>query len=123
MLRIPRWLIIILVLLVAIRIVLPTTVLYGINWALNEKLTAYEGSLEDVDLALYRGAYVLEGLRLQKKNLPEEVPDLLSIARMDISIAWRELIRGRIAADVEITEPVVHLSDHHVEQKKPAGVS
>lgn len=118
-LGIPRWVWIIFLVLIAIRAVLPVVGLKSINWALQNKLGAYHGHLNDFDLALYRGAYQLQGLIIEKKN--SNLPPLIDIGEVDLSIAWRHLFTGEVHGDIEIDRAIVKLFDGSTAEKKQLG--
>lgn len=67
-------------------------------------LNGYAGSVEDIDIALYRGAYRIHGLKVEKKvgNIPTPFID---IKTADLSIQWGALLRGRIVSDIELERP------------------
>ncbi|PKL15653.1 MAG: hypothetical protein CVV49_20285 [Spirochaetae bacterium HGW-Spirochaetae-5] len=70
----------------------------------------YTGRVEDVDLALWRGAYLIEGFYLNKKNTNIKIP-FIEIDTIDISISWRALFRGMFLADLILSEPKVNFVD------------
>lgn len=94
------------VLLVAVRVALPSVVRSRMNRAL-DSLGDYHGHVDDVGLGLWRGAYVLSHLRLTKRAGEVSVP-FLDVERIDFSIAWRELWHRRIVADITLTRPEVN---------------
>lgn len=95
----------IIILLIAFRLYLPTLVKNYINKVLSE-IPGYYGQVEDVDLALIRGAYVLEGLYLNKKTAESEIP-FLNFPKTDISIEWSALFKGKIVSEIEMQSPEV----------------
>lgn len=117
--RFPKWLWITILILVVIRLALPYVGLYTINWALANKMGTYDGRIQDFDLSLYRGAYQLQGLQIKKKN--SDLPPILAVKEIDLSIAWRTLLSGKIAADVQIDRMVVRLMDSDKKEKKQLG--
>jgi len=118
--KIDRTVLLLIGVLVVIRIFLPVGIKYGINWYLDKKLSTYQGRIEDLDLAFYRGAYQIEGLKIWKRSLGEETP-LVSITRIDISLAWRALFRGKVLGDLKITEPKINLVDSAEKKKDQFG--
>ena len=64
---------IILILLIAFRFYLPTLVKNYVNNALTE-IPGYYGQIKDIDIALFRGAYVINGLYLDKVNAETKGP-------------------------------------------------
>lgn len=59
-------LLVIALLLIAIRIALPPVLLKVANNYLSSEMPGYTGHLDDIDLALIRGAYQAEGFYLDK---------------------------------------------------------
>ena len=57
------------VVLIATRAALPYAVKDYVNRTLHG-LEAYDGSVDDVDLALWRGAYRIDGIRIVKRGRP-----------------------------------------------------
>jgi flagellar basal body-associated protein FliL len=58
---------IIIVILIGVRVALPYLVVNYVNKVLAD-IPGYQGSIKDVDLDLYRGAYVIDSLDIQKIN-------------------------------------------------------
>ncbi len=99
------WIIIlsILVVLVAIRLILPFAIIKYVNKTL-DNIPGYKGSIEDVDLNLYRGAYVIEKVVLQK--LEGDVPrPFVKIDSIDLSVEWQALFDGSIVGEVILRNP------------------
>ncbi|MFI8379027.1 DUF748 domain-containing protein [Leeuwenhoekiella sp. NPDC079379] len=94
-----------LVLLIAFRLYLPTLVKNSINKALAD-IPGYYGQVDDVDIALYRGAYVLNKLYLNKVDAGTQVP-FLNFPKTDISIEWKSIIKGKIVAEITMNSPEI----------------
>ena len=106
---------IILLLLIAFRIYLPTLVKNNINKILAE-IPGYYGQVDDVDIALIRGAYVVNGMYLNKVNAKTQIP-FLNFPKTDISIEWKSLFRGRIVSEIIMISPkVIYIFE---DQKSP----
>lgn len=90
-------------LLLGARLYLPTAVENHVNDVL-ENLPGYQGSVADIDIALIRGAYVIEGLVLRRRDAETEVP-FLKVPRADISIQWRGVFHGRIVSEIHLHQP------------------
>lgn len=97
--------IIIIVLLVAFRIYLPTLVKNNLNKILAD-IPGYYGQVEDVDISLIRGAYVINGMYLNKVNAKTQVP-FLNFPKSDISIEWKSLFNGKIVSEIIMTSPEI----------------
>ncbi len=95
----------ILVLLLVVRLYLPTLIKNYVNDVLAD-IPGYYGQVEDIDLALFRGAYVINGMYLNKVNAETEIP-FLKFPENDISIEWSSLLRGKIVSEIEMYNPEV----------------
>jgi len=100
-----RWILLLVLIigLIVFRIYLPTLVKNYVNKVLAE-IPGYYGSITDVDIALYRGAYVIKGLNLVNTNATSDIP-LIKFPRNDISVEWRALFRGNIVAEIYLYDP------------------
>jgi hypothetical protein len=97
--------IIIIIILIGLRIYLPYYVKSQVNQVLAE-LPGYNGSIEDIDIALYRGAYVIEDMHLNKVNAKTEVP-FLNFPKTDISIEWKSIFNGEIVSEIIMDSPEI----------------
>ena len=98
---------ILVVVLVAARAAAPFVVK---DW-LNRKLVAletYDGHVTDVDLAIWRGAYAADGVRIVKTG-SEEAEPFFDAERVAMSIEWRNLLHGKIVAECRLIRPRVNL--------------
>jgi hypothetical protein len=91
------------VLLVAARLALPSILRKAINRRLDE-IPDYGGHVADVGVSLYRGAYHLHGLEIMKRNGQVREP-FFSAEDIDFSIAWLELLHGRVVSDIRVDRP------------------
>ncbi|WP_445731401.1 DUF748 domain-containing protein [Mariniflexile sp.] len=110
--------ILIIVILIIFRIALPYMVKNYVNKVLSE-IPGYYGHVEDIDIALVRGAYVIHGMYLNKMDAKTQVP-FLNLKKSDISIEWKSLFKGKIVSEVILTEPVV-IYVFEDQQKKEAA--
>jgi len=97
----------ILLVLVVVRIMLPSIVKNYVNRKLNE-LPGYTGYVDDVDIHLIRGAYAIDGLVLRKKTDPPKYP-FLQIRHTNLSLEWKAVFKGRLVGEVEMEEPAIHI--------------
>ena len=97
--------IIILILLIAFRLYLPTLVKNYVNKVLAD-IPGYYGQVDDIDIALIRGAYVINGMYLNKGTAESQVP-FLNFPKSDISIEWKSLFKGKIVSEIIMTSPEV----------------
>jgi hypothetical protein len=94
---------VILALIIIGRIMLPYFLKNYVNKTLNE-IPGYMGHVEDIDVALYRGAYVIKGLKLRKMSAKTDTP-MLDFPKSDISIEWKSLFKGKIVSEVILHGP------------------
>ena len=84
--------------LIAARIALPYVVEHKVNQRL-ASIPGYSGQVEDIGIALIRGAYTLNRVAIYKINGAAREPFFLA-QHIDFSVAWRELFRGKVVSDI-----------------------
>ncbi len=109
----------VLVLLIALRLALPYIVLHYLNKYLAD-LGGYTGHVEDVNIALIRGAYQIEDLTIQKVSGKRKQP-FLDVPLMDLSVEWKSLFKGAIVGEVEVYRPEVNFSFSEDESQRQTG--
>ena len=93
--------------LVVFRLFLPAIVLHYANKELSS-MAGYYGKIEDIDISLYRGAYTIDSLYLNKVDLKKNLQTpFISIKTIDLSVEWRSLLKGRIVGELEFVEPIL----------------
>lgn len=118
--RIILWsLLALIVVLVAVRLALPSIVRHAINQRMDH-MGDYHGHVADVDLHLWRGAYSLDGLKIIKVSGKVPVP-LLKTPSMEVVLSWHALFHGAIRAKVEFHQPVLNFVDGSGESGTQAG--
>lgn len=106
--------------LIAFRIYLPTLVENYVNDMLSE-LDGYTGSVTDIDLALYRGAYVIDSLYIYSTTQDLGKPFFATTA-IDLSVHWKDLFKGKIVGEVNFLEPQLNfLATESAEDSVVAG--
>ena len=99
-----RWRIILIIVavLVLARTALPYVLLHFGNKRL-ASMPGYTGHINDLDLALIRGAYQLEGFYLDiQDSITMERTPFLKAGLIDLSVEWRALFEGSIVGELEI---------------------
>ena len=107
-------------LLIIARLLLPYFVLKYVNKTLAD-LNGYTGHVNDVDIALYRGAYQLDSLNIRKVNGKIEEP-FISIPKMDLSVEWQSLFKGKLVAEVVCLRPEINFAFSEDEAASQTGV-
>jgi hypothetical protein len=105
--------------LVGLRVALPYLVRDEINRQM-ANLGPYRGQVADVDLHLWRGAYVIEGMQIEKRSGKVPVP-LFNAPHIDLSVSWRDLMHGAIVAEVVFDRPMLNLVDGRTEADSQSG--
>jgi hypothetical protein len=98
-------LIIVLCLLVA-RLLLPYFVRNYVNKTINV-IGDYHGHVKDVSMSLWRGAYQINGVTLQKMNGRIREP-FFDSPTIDLSIQWSELFKGSLVCKVTLQRPEIN---------------
>ncbi len=104
----------ILVLLIALRLALPSVLLHYANKTLST-MEGYYGHVNDIDVALIRGAYVLDSFYLNKVDDKTQLQTPFMGAKVvDLSIEWGALIRGKLVGELIFNEPTLRFTEDRV---------
>lgn len=106
--------------LIGMRAALPHWVQATLNDELWGGLGEYRGSVADVDIHLWRGAYTLRKLVIEKASGKVPVP-LLNAPLIDVSVSWAALFRGGVVARVVFEQPELTLVDGRGEADSQSG--
>lgn len=108
------------VLLIALRLYLPILVRDYVNRVLSE-MPDYRGHVTEVDLHLWRGAYGIADLKLEKKNGKIFVP-FLQVPKIDFTVEWRAILNGRLVGEVTFIRPEINFVDGPTEASSQLGI-
>lgn len=107
----------VLALIVAVRIAMPYIILNYANKTLAE-MDGYYGHIEDIDLALIRGAYKIDSIYINEiDSVTKEETPFLAASFIDLSIEWRSLLKGSLVGEIIVEDPVVRFTKEEVEPK------
>ena len=107
--------IIIVVALIIFRMFLPSIVLHYSNKAL-ANLSGYYGHVEDIDISLYRGAYQVNTMYLNKvESATKKQTKFLTIDNMDLAVQWKALFQGKLVGKVSINDPELFFTKNKTE--------
>lgn len=103
------------VVLVAIRLALPYVILKYANNSL-ATVPGYRGHVENIDLAIIRGAYTIHSIYLNKVDTLtlKETPFFAS-SMIDLSIEWKALLKGEIVGEMVFDQPILRFTKDKVE--------
>lgn len=110
---------IVVALLVAARLALEPILLDYANDKI-DALDAYEGHIDDLDLALLRGGYDIKGIEIVKTGSGQPVP-FFKGERIEATVEWRSLLRGSLVAEGDLYGPQVNLVEAESEQQSQLG--
>ena len=103
---------IIILALIILRLMLPMLVKKYVNKSLST-IPGYYGHVEDIDISLWRGAYVIDKLYLNKTDGASQVP-FINLAKTDISVQWKSLFKGNIVSEITLTKPeIIYVFEDH----------
>ncbi|MBP2830734.1 DUF748 domain-containing protein [Aquimarina sp. U1-2] len=97
--------IVIILLLIIGRMLLPYYLKKYVNNVL-ATIPGYYGQVEDIDISLWRGAYIIDNLYLNKVDAGSQIP-FLDFKKTDISIEWESLFDGKIVSEIVMNRPKV----------------
>jgi len=97
--------IVLLLILLMIRLYLPTYIKNYVNEVLAD-IPGYYGEVEHIDISLFRGAYVINGLYLNKVDANTQVP-FMNFPKSDISVEWKSVFNGKIVAEIVMSNPEI----------------
>lgn len=92
-------------LLIAFRLYLPILVKDYVNKTLAD-IPGYYGQIDGIDISLYKGAYTINGMYLNKIDAGTHVP-FIKFPETNISIEWKSLFQGDIVAEIIMNHPEI----------------
>ncbi len=111
---------VVLTILIAARAALP----YAAENVINRQLAAvegYSGRVEDVDLALWRGAMAVDDVRITRTTDEGGNEPFFDCDRMQVTIEWKSLMKGSLVAEGDLFRPVVNLVQAKEEDEQQLG--
>ena len=85
-----------------------------------DALQAYDGHVDDLDLALLRGGYDIQGVEIVKTGAGQPVP-FFKADRIEATVEWRSLLRGQLVAEGDMYRPQVNLVQAESDKKSQLG--
>lgn len=93
--------------LVAVRLALPLIMLKKSNEFLATYSQVFHAQIGDIDLSFIRMAYRFEQIEVKIRKDDSEI---LQVGSVDVSLAWRQLLKGLILSDIEISDARIKAS-------------
>lgn len=110
---------IVVVLLVAGRLAMPYVVKDYVNGKL-AALDSYDGRVGDIDIHLWRGAYSIDAIVIEKTGASRPVP-FFNADRVNFSVEWKSLMKGSIVSEVVFQSPELNLVQGKTEKDSQLG--
>ena len=105
----------ILLVLIIIRLFLPAIVLHYANNTLAH-MNGYYGHIDDIDISLYRGAYQIKDMYLNKLDSGTgKQTDFFKVNNIDLSVHWGALLHGRLVGELVFNDPKLVFTENKVE--------
>lgn len=106
------------VIIIAFRLILPYWVLGFVNKRLAD-ISGYFGHVDDIDISLYRGAYVVKSIYINKQDTAtKKQTPLFACPHIDISIEWKSLFKGRIVSEFDFYSPALRFTEDAAEPEQ-----
>jgi len=103
------------VLLITIRLILPYVVLHYANKTL-ANMKGYFGHIDDIDLSIYRGAYSINNIYLNKVDtVSKKQTGFFKSQDIDLSLEWWALFHGSIVGELIFDSPKLIFTKDKVE--------
>jgi len=110
----------ILVVLIAGRIALPSILLKMVNREL-ARIHGYKGHVDGLDVSLFRGAYTLKNIYLDKTS--GKVPvHFFSAQTMDLSVEWKALLHRRLVGKIVVNNPILNFVSGPTKATSQTGI-
>lgn len=101
--------------LVIIRLLLPYIVLHYANKTLTT-MPGYYGHISDIDLSLYRGAYQIKEIFLNKvDDKSHQQTEFFKAQKVDLAIQWKPLFKRRIVGQLVFEKPTLIFTKNKIE--------
>lgn len=106
-------------LIVTARAMLPGFVRGYVNRTL-DRSPLYAGSVGNIQIHLWRGAYSIEDIRIDKTTGNIPVP-LFAAKRVDFAVEWNALFHGKVVGRMSMKEPELNFVDSSTEGGTQTG--
>ncbi len=108
----------ILIAIVVIRLALPYIVLHFANKSL-ATMNGYYGHINDIDLAIIRGAYKIDSIYINKEDsVTQKQTPFFASKEVDLSVEWKSLFKGSIVGELVFDGPYLLFTKDKVEPKE-----
>jgi hypothetical protein len=113
-----KTIVIIIVILLCIRVLMPYVILYYSNKTLAH-MHGYYGHVDDIDIALIRGAYQLDNIYINKVDtITKQQTTFFHSEMIDLSLEWKALFHGAIVGELVFQRPLLRFTKDKAEPKE-----
>jgi hypothetical protein len=110
-----RYLLIFIGVIIVVRLVLPYVVLHFVNKSLGS-MKGYYGHVEDIDLAIFRGAYKIDSIYINKQDsVSQKQTPFFAASLIDLSVEWRAIFKGALVGELVFENPMIVFTKDKVE--------
>ncbi|WP_428653347.1 DUF748 domain-containing protein [Runella sp.] len=93
--------------LILVRLLLPYIILHYANKSL-ANMPDYYGHIDDIDLSIYRGAYQINDMFLNKLDeKSKKQTEFFKTRNIDLAIEWKPLFKGSLVGQLEFDSPTL----------------
>ena len=98
------------IVLLLVRLALPYVVLHYANKTL-AGMHGYYGHVEDIDIALIRGAYQLNNIYINKvDSVSQKQTAFFRVETIDLSVEWKALFHGELVGELVFDRPMLRFT-------------
>ena len=105
--------------LVAARAALEPVVEWYVNRTIDQH-PLYEGEIGDVNIHLWRGAYSIHDIRLNKVTGNVPVP-LFAAKQVDLRVQWEAILNGKVVGQIQMVQPELNFVDGESDSDDQTG--
>ena len=113
---VPWTVLVVAIVLVGARLAMPYAIRHYLNLVLAKNAT-YDGTIGEVDVSLYRGAYTVHEVNVKRRGAHSPVP-FASVPTVDLSIEWGALFHRKLVGKVEFDAPELNFVGGSPEQRQ-----
>ncbi|WP_408097119.1 DUF748 domain-containing protein [Peredibacter sp. HCB2-198] len=105
----------VLLFLLILRMILPSLMVAVVNSRLQKESPNFSFHVNDIDLAIFKGKYAIEGITGRIKSTDQQ---FMTISSVDIDVPWKNIFDGKIVTDVIVNRMNVVASQTLVDTAK-----
>ena len=108
---------VLLIVIVLFRLISPIIVKKYVNKEL-ANIEGYNGQIDHIDISIIKGAYIVEGLFLNKVDTETQIP-FLDFPKIYFSLDFRSFLKGRLVSEIVFDNPkIVYIFEDHLDEQE-----